>query len=687
MGTPLAVLPQTTFGNPEPTLGGYRAAGPYAHPNDPVDIEKPKVLDEIGSFVWNQFMDAQRHRVQFINERLADCLRRRKGEYSPDLLGEIQKQGGSKRYHNITNTKIRAAKAWLQHVVCPPSEDALKNLASIIPTPIPDLGDDLKQQAVAAAKTYFQANPQELDPNNPMGWKVIQEVVGRIYDEMMDKQYADAAKKCERMERLIHDQLVDADFLEVLIDFIDQLCTYPVAILYGPYVETKPIATWRDGQYFVEHKHIPKFRITTSFDAYPTPNARSEKDGMFIDVITVNLSDLQKMKNVQGWKSDAIDSVLQDAGPTGATTIAPIGTRFDEPTRQDMENRSFIYTEGITLASGQGLNAWGPIQGALLRSWGMTAEDVPDESAYYEVNCVVIGAGHHCVKCIMNPDPMGRRPVHCGYFDRIFGTFWGQSLPEEMSDCQDGSNACIRNLENNLAFASGPMAWVDMNAVVGDEDVTQMFPFRVFQLNSKNMNGNRELMKFFQPTINADVLLSVSEYYQKQADDRVGIPRYAHGNADVGGAGDTASGMSMLMDIAAHGIRRLVTEVSAVVTAAIEMLYAWNMQYSDDPNVKGDAVVFPKGIMAAISKESMRMRHLEFLDRAQTPAALEIMGLEGLRGLYEAVAKDLDLDAAKIVPSEDELKQKLQEKMAQQAEMMAQQIAAGQGEAKEVPNA
>jgi hypothetical protein len=81
------------------------------------------------------------------------------------------------------------------------------------------------------------------------------------------------------------------------------------------------------------------------------------------------------------------------------------------------------------------------------------------------------------------------------------------------------------------------------------------------------------------------------------------------------------------------------------------------------------------------------MRHIEFLDRAQTPAAMEIMGLEGLRGLYEAVAKDLDLDASKIVPSEDELKQKLQEKMQQQAQMMSAQAAAGQEQAKEVPNA
>ena len=50
--------------------------------------------------------------------------------------------------------------------------------------------------------------------------------------------------------------------------------------------------------------------------------------------------------------------------------------------------------------------------------------------------------------------------------------------------------------------------------------------------------------------------MGIYEKFATLADEYTGIPRYMTGDASVGGAGRTASGMSMLMSNAGKSIKR-----------------------------------------------------------------------------------------------------------------------------------
>jgi hypothetical protein len=92
-----------------------------------------------------------------IEERLLECLRQRKGEYSPTALAQIREFQGSDVFVMLTDNTCRAAKAWLQDIMLPAGEKPW----SISPTPVPDLPDHIEARINAdSVNAYLQAMQQ-----------------------------------------------------------------------------------------------------------------------------------------------------------------------------------------------------------------------------------------------------------------------------------------------------------------------------------------------------------------------------------------------------------------------------------------------------------------------------------------------------------------------------------------------
>ena len=69
----------------------------------------------------------------------------------------------------------------------------------------------------------------------------------------------------------------------------------------------------------------------------------------------------------------------------------------------------------------------------------------------------------------------------------------------------------------------------------------------------------------------ADKLMVIYEKFSGIADEHSGVPAYAHGGQDVKGAGDTASGLSMLMTSAARGIKGVIKTIDrSMIEKAVE---------------------------------------------------------------------------------------------------------------------
>jgi len=109
-----------------------------------------------------------------ISLKLLDCLRARRGVYSPAQLQQMLSNGGGMNivFADLTETKCRAASAWIREIVLPVGEQPW----GIDPSPIPELPHSLKKGIVNKALAQAQqamiqaaqaSQPQEQDPNAP----------------------------------------------------------------------------------------------------------------------------------------------------------------------------------------------------------------------------------------------------------------------------------------------------------------------------------------------------------------------------------------------------------------------------------------------------------------------------------------------------------------------------------------
>jgi hypothetical protein len=302
------------------------------------------------------------------------------------------------------------------------------------------------------------------------------------------------------------------------------------------------------------------------------------------------------------------------------------------------------------------------VAGQLLLDWGMTAKNNPDGSMEaidptqsYEIEAWLIG--HYVIRAVINDNPLGGRPYSKASYENIPGSFWGKGIPELITDIQAMCNAAARALSNNLGIASGPMVEVHADRLAPGETVTTLYPWKIFQTQSaKTGTSQAPAVNFYQPDCNVQELQQVFDYFSRQADIVSGIPAYAYGDSAVGGAGNTASGMSMLMTNASKGIKAVISHIDrGLLETAVSRQYLRNMLYGTDVSIKGDLNAVARGSSSLIQKEQAVIRRTEFLQMTANPIDMQIMGIDGRAEILREQVKSLDLPPDRIVPSRDEL--------------------------------
>jgi hypothetical protein len=150
----------------------------------------------------------------------------------------------------------------------------------------------------------------------------------------------------------------------------------------------------------------------------------------------------------------------------------------------------------------------------------------------------------------------------------------------------------------------------------------------------------------------AGELLTVYTKFSEIADEHSGVPAYAHGGENVGGAGDTASGLSMLMTSAARGIKGVIKAIdNGIIQPTVERQYYANIGQFELAHLIADYKIVAKGSSSLIAKEQQAMRKTEFLQMTQNPIDLSIMGIEGRKYLLKDAGKALEIDVDKAFPA------------------------------------
>jgi hypothetical protein len=165
--------------------------------------------------------------------------------------------------------------------------------------------------------------------------------------------------------------------------------------------------------------------------------------------------------------------------------------------------------------------------------------------------------------------------------------------------------------------------------------------------------------------MNANELLTVIEKFYQFADDWSLIPRYMSGNDRIGGAGRTASGLSMLFNAANKGLKGVVSTIDLnVIQPLLEQLYSYNMMFGDPQLAKADAQVMARGAVSLMQLETLQLRRNEFLTATANPIDSQIVGPEGRAEILREVAKGLEMDVNRVVPPRGMLTMAAQQNMA-----------------------
>jgi len=231
-------------------------------------------------------------------------------------------------------------------------------------------------------------------------------------------------------------------------------------------------------------------------------------------------------------------------------------------------------------------------------------------------------------------------------------------------------------------MASGPMAWVHTDRLADGEQTLEIVPWKVWQLKDAGMgSGTNPGIGFFQANDNTEKLAKVLEFWELRADDATGIPRYTYGNEHVTGAAGTATGLSMLMNSAAKGLRRAIGSVDLnVIAPNIGDTFVNEMLYNPDESIKGDCFPVPRGANAILIKDTAQQRRMEFLQLTANPIDMAIIGNKGRAAVLRETAASMEMPDG-VVPDDEAL---AQQEQAQQDAMMAAQQQQQQGELQKI---
>jgi hypothetical protein len=590
-------------------------------------------------------------------ERLLRCERQRRGEYDPEKKAEIAEVGGSEVFVMVTDVKCRAASAWIMDVFNAAGGDVF----DLVPAQEPDIPPEVRQAIVDTVR--MEAN-QAAMMGGVVTPEAVRERMEEIHEKFMEELREESLERAERMAGKIRDQLDSGDWSRVFIEFVSDFVCFPTAILKAPMVKRQKRMMWGANYEAVAVSDLALgYERVSPYDAYPSPGSTGPQDGYFIQHHRLGHNALYDMIGVYGYDEVAIREVLA-AYPSGFKNWLS-----GDWERAKMEGKSSFW-EADTLDV---LEYWGGVSGAALREWGMPGKLDPER--VYE--CNVWWVGPWIIKAVLNPHPLGKRPYRTASWEPIPGAFWGKALPEIMRDMQAMINASARSLSNNMGLSSGPQVEVHTDRLPAGEKITSIFPWKIWQTTSDRSGGNNPAVRFFQPPSNANELMAVMQAFIKQCDEVTGIPNYVYGSTSVGGAGRTASGLNMLMDNAAKGIKQAVSTLDVVVGDVVDDIYHFNMSYSPDPYCKGDFKTRAKGASGLILREQIALRRKEFLQATANPIDAPIMGAEGRSYLLREVARSLQMETDEIVPTKEKMAQRqLEQQMLAQGQNAVPNMAA-----------
>ena len=562
-----------------------------------------------------------------------------------DSTTQFRDSEKSKVFIKITKTKTLAAYGQIVDVLFANKKFPI----TVEPTPVPEGIADVVHQAVPGEEQLqspfgYDGDGRELPPGATEATPSMDKLGGlkeqyeganliegaaRLPNQ---PQISPAKKTALKMEKVIHDQLLDNNAVNTLRHSIFESVLLGTGIIKGPLSYNKTVHKWtQEKEYTPYDRLIPKIEAVSCWDFFPDPAATSLSDCDYvIQRHKFTRSQMRDLKNMPFFNEDAIEECLAMGGN--------YTTEYYEDIIQTYDKQS--YGEGTTTDRYEVLEYWGILDRQLLEQIGADIPSSLDHLNEMQVNVWVGNA--HVLRVAINPFTPQRIPYQALPYEINPYQLFGVGVPENMEDAQLLMNGHVRMAIDNLALAGNLVFDVDEASLVPGQNM-DIFPGKIFRRQSGVTGTAINGLKF--PNT-APENLQMYMQARQLADEETGIPSVMHGQTGVSGTGRTSSGLSMLLSGANLSIKTVMKNIDDFLLKPLgEAMFQWNMQFDDEnQDIVGDLEIKPKGVSSIMQKEVRSQRLTTLLQTVANPMLAPFIKIPNLiREL--AIAQDIDPDS------------------------------------------
>jgi hypothetical protein len=612
-------------------------------------MEDPEI-QALVRYVMERYSKAEDTRRQD-EDRWLQSYRNYRGIYGPDV--QFTDAEKSRVFIKVTKTKVLAAYGQIIDVLFANNAFPI----TVEPTKLPDNVEEAvhfdpqqnqaDQQAGIPVSPYgYAGDGQDLPPGATLT-SLMQKDLGPLEEKLSEVEglksgqgvtpssmtFYPALLAAKKMQKKIMDQLEEAHASKKLRSTAFEMALFGTGIMKGPFAVDKEYPNWdEEGEYNPTIKTVPSTSHVSVWNFYPDPDASNMDEAQYvIERHKMSRSQVRALKKRPFFRANVIDEVID----MGEGYIK----KYWEDDLRDYQTDHDIDRFEV-------LEYWGTINREALDEAGV---NVPEEmNDLDEVQANIWYCNGRILRAVINPFKPARIPYYAVPYELNPYSFFGVGIAENMDDTQTLMNGFMRMAVDNAVLSGNLLIELDETNLVPGQDLS-VYPGKVFRrqggapgqaiFGTKFPNVSQENMQLFDK---ARVL----------ADESTGLPSFAHGQTGVAGVGRTASGISMLMNAAAGGIKTVIKNVDDYLLAPLgKAMFSFNMQFDFDPEIKGDLEVKARGTESLMANEVRSQRLMQFMQVASNPT---LAPFAKFPYIVREIAKSMDLDPDKVTNSIEE---------------------------------
>ncbi|MCG7916024.1 MAG: hypothetical protein JAY71_19335 [Candidatus Thiodiazotropha weberae] len=632
-------------------------------------------LTELGLWLRGKFDEVSKAR-QSVEERWLQDWRQYRGLYEPPELKRLEdSQRRSRTFCKMTRKKVKAFDSRMMDMLFPAGKD--RNW-DIKPTPKPEgvMGPVAQRMVAQRQQQMFMEQAQQLSQESG---QPVEAVVKRLQlggftpeisgDELRLIQLSSAKAGCDRMVIEIADQLSQLRYKQVCRQVVHSGHLYGTGIIKGPLSQYVQVPKWlppgqgvdpggRSAQWTMEmvNRLSPFLEFVPLWSWYPDSSARELSQMEFSFQRHVMLKgQVLGLLDRPSFDGEVVRRYLEEF-PDGDAQMMGWETRLDGgDERNDGQEERVSRRYEV-------LEFWGVLNDSQLKDLGLDAL----ASGSMWVNCWVLG--DFVIRSGQRPLEGQDHPYSVYYHDKDEASIWGDGVPLIMRDDQEALNAVVRAMMDNVATTVGPQWDVNTDLLKPGERTREIYPNRIWY---RRGDSRQPAIRAVESSSRLQEFLSLKGTFEQQIHEST-LPAYMQGG-QAGGAGRTATGLSMLMGSANMDIKEQVMSFDLGITRPVlRGFYLWNMQFSQDDSIKGDYEVVARGSSSLVAKELRAQQLDQMLPMLMQPPFVSHVDI---RKLLEEVFKVRDLLDSEILLSEREFDERQQ--MSQRIEQLQGQVQQG----------